>query len=73
MDVIKMIQAIDIFPNYKTYSGFLFMIGMLLCEVFGYHKFSDEEWKAVGIVTGLAWKMGMDRDKGILSTKKKKK
>ena len=73
MDVLKLIQAIDIFPNYKTYCGFLFMVGMLMCEAFQYHKFSDVEWRSVAIATGLAWKIGLDRDKGILNAKKKKK
>ena len=58
---MNLIKAIDIFPGQKTYLTGLFAIGMILCQMFGYHQFTQEAWMAVGVTGGIFWKMGLDR------------
>ena len=57
-----LIELIDkVSPGYKTYS--LMGIGalMMICQMFGYHHFSQEAWVMLGIGGAATWKMGMDR------------
>jgi hypothetical protein len=57
-----LIELIDkVSPGYKTYSlmavGFL----MMVCQMLGYHHFTQEAWGMLGIGGAAAWKMGQDR------------
>jgi len=61
MNVIKLIGMIDVFPGKKTYITALFAIGMILCQMLGYHTFTPEAWGAVGVTSGIFWKMSQDR------------
>jgi len=61
MNVVKLIGMIDVFPGQKTYATGLFAIGMILCQGLGYHTFTPEAWGAVGITSGIFWKMSQDR------------
>lgn len=70
MNVVKLLQLIDVFPGQKTYMTGLFAIGMIICQMFGYHTFTAEAWTAVGVSGGIFWKMSVDRGK---PTPKKKK
>ena len=47
----------------KTYCIMGLGMGMMLCQMFGYHQFSSEAWGMVGIGGATTWKMGMDRTK----------
>ena len=38
-------------------------MGMMVCQMFGYHSFSEEAWGMLGIGGAATWKMGIDRDK----------
>ncbi len=61
LNVKKLYEALDILPGYKTYSTFLFMVGMFICQAMGYHMFSEAEWGMAAGATGLFAKMGQDR------------
>ena len=57
-----LIELIDkVSPEYKTYSlmdvGFL----MMVCQMLGYHHFTQEACGMLGIGGAAAWKMGQDR------------
>jgi hypothetical protein len=41
---------------------------MVVCQMLGFHSFSQEAWGLVGIGGAATWKMGQDRD----ATAKKK-
>jgi hypothetical protein len=56
-----LLGVLDVMPGMKTYMGFLTMLGMLMCQGFGYHVFSAESWGTVATATGIFFKMGMDR------------
>ena len=56
------IGAIDSFmPGYKTYAVWALAMGMMVCQMFGFHSFSNEAWGLVGITGMGTWKMGQDR------------
>ena len=38
-------------------------MGMMVCQMFGSHSFSEEAWGMLGIGGAATWKMGIDRDK----------
>ena len=57
-----LIELVDkVSPGYKTYS--LMAVGslMMVCQMFGYHHFSQEAWGMLGIGGAATWKMGIDR------------
>ena len=63
-----MIQAIIGFidkamPGQKTYALMLIGIGMMVCQMIGYHHFSQEVWGMVGITGMGTWKMSQDKKK----------
>ena len=62
MDVVKLLSMIDVFPGQKTYATMLIAIGMMVCQMMGYHSFSAEAWGVLGITGSVFWKMGMDRE-----------
>jgi len=49
-------------PGYKTYALMLFGCGMMVCQMWGFHSFSQEAWGMLGIGGAATWKMGVDRD-----------
>ena len=56
------IGAVDSFmTGYKTYVVWVFAMGMMVCQMFGFHSFSNEVWGMVGITGMGTWKMGQDR------------
>ena len=61
MDVMKLLSMVDVFPGAKTYMTLVFALGMVICQMMGYHTFSQEEWSAVGITGAIFWKIGQDR------------
>ena len=63
--VMKMvIGAIDSFmPGYKTYAVWVVAMGMMVCQMIGYHQFSQEVWGMVGITGMGTWKMSQDKKK----------
>ena len=61
MNMMKFLGMMDVFPGYKTYITMGLALGMVVCQMAGYHVFSQEEWAAVGITGGIFWKMGIDR------------
>ena len=64
-NMMKMvIDAIDKFmPGYKTYAVWVVAMGMMVCQMLGYHHFPNEAWGLVGIGGAATWKMGHDRKK----------
>ena len=57
-----MIGAIDQFmPGYKTYAVWAIAMGMVVCQMLGYHHFTPDMWGMVGITGMGTWKMGQDR------------
>lgn len=57
-----MIGAIDQFmPGYKTYAVWAIAMGMMVCQMMGYHTFTPEMWGMVGVTGMGTWKMGQDR------------
>ena len=59
-----MVDAIDKFmPGYKTYAVWAVAMGMMVCQMMGYHHFTQEMWGMVGITGMGTWKMGHDRKK----------
>ena len=50
-----------VMPGYKTYCILCVSMGMMACQMLGYHQFSQEAWGMVGIGGATTWKMGMDR------------
>jgi len=56
------IGAIDNFmPGYKTYVIWVIAMGMMGCQMMGFHAFNAEMWSMVGITGMGTWKMGQDR------------
>ena len=56
------IGAIDNFmPGYKTYAVWVIAMGMMVCQMMGYHTFTAEMWGMVGVTGMGTWKMGQDR------------
>tara|TARA_R110002020_G_scaffold165546_1_gene353006 strand:+ start:1944 stop:2147 length:204 start_codon:yes stop_codon:yes gene_type:complete len=59
-----LIEAVDGFmPGYKTYVCWVVAMGMMGCQMMGYHHFTPEMWGMVGITGMGTWKMGHDRKK----------
>ena len=57
-----LIGAIDNFmPGYKTYVVWVVAMGMMVCQMMGYHVFTPEMWGVVGNTGMGTWKMGQDR------------
>jgi|TARA_R100000789_G_scaffold76435_1_gene71855 nucleoside phosphorylase len=50
-----------IMPGRKTYLLMVVGMGMVACQMLGYHQFSPEAWGMMGIGGAATWKMGMDR------------
>jgi|TARA_B100001964_G_scaffold5097_1_gene5515 nucleoside phosphorylase len=50
-----------IMPGRKTYLLMVVGMGMVVCQMLGYHQFSPEAWGMMGIGGAATWKMGMDR------------
>ena len=61
MNQERFLKLFDIFPGLKTYSGFVTLAGMLICQGFGFHQFPNEAWGGVITATLTFWKMGQDR------------
>ena len=57
--VIEMVDKMA--PGYKTYTMMGIGMGMMVCQMMGYHHFTPEAWGRVGIGGAATWKMGMDR------------
>lgn len=58
------IQFVDkMMPGHKTYAIMLIGIGMMVCQMLGYHQFDQEAWGVLGIGGAATWKMGQDRKK----------
>ena len=57
--VIGMVDKIA--PGYKTYSMMGIAMGMMVCQMLGYHEFGAEAWGMVGLGGAATWKMGQDR------------
>ena len=47
----------------KTYILMILGMGMMACQMFGYHSFSEEAWGMLGIGGAATWKIGIDRGK----------
>ena len=62
-NMMKMVvEGIDKFmPGYKTYAVWAIAMGMMVCQMIGYHTFTPEMWGVVGITGMGTWKMGQDR------------
>jgi|TARA_R100000750_G_C2333975_1_gene91325 hypothetical protein len=50
-----------IMPGRKTYLLMVVGMGMVVCQMLGYHQFTPEAWGMMGIGGAATWKMGMDR------------
>ena len=57
--VIEMVDKMA--PGYKTYTMMGIGMGMMVCQMMGYHHFTPEAWGMVGIGGAATWKVGMDR------------
>ena len=57
--VIEMVDKMA--PGYKPYPMMGIGMGMMVCQMMGYHHFTPEAWGMVGIGGAATWKMGMDR------------
>jgi len=63
--IITMIDKL--MPGGKTYALMGLGVLMLVCQMMGFHTFSQEAWGLLGIGGAATWKIGTDRD----PTKKK--
>ncbi len=55
------LMLLDILPGQKRTVTAIFALGMLACQMFGFHVFTPSEWAGVG-VTGLIFNhMGVIR------------
>ena len=50
-------------PGQKTYALMLIAFLMMICQMMGFHSFSQEAWGLLGIGGADTWKMGADLDK----------
>lgn len=64
--IITMIDKL--MPGGKTYALMGLGVLMTVCQMMGFHTFSQEAWGLLGIGGAATWKMGTDRD----ATAKKK-
>ena len=53
------------FKGQKTYILMGLGMGMMVCQMLGYHSFSEEAWGMLGIGGAATWKMGLDRNKPV--------
>ncbi|HIE78455.1 MAG TPA: hypothetical protein EYP92_06515 [Candidatus Thioglobus sp.] len=62
--VPTIIAFIDkLLPGGKTYALMGLAILMVVCQMLGFHNFSQEAWGLLGIGGAATWKMGADRGK----------
>ena len=62
--VPTIIAFIDkLLPGGKTYALMGLAILMVVCQMLGFHSFSQEAWGLVGIGGAATWKIGADRGK----------
>ena len=48
-------------PGHKTYAIMIIGMGMMVCQMLGYHHLDQEAWGVLGIGGAATWKMGQDR------------
>ena len=58
--IITMIDKL--MPGGKTYALMGLGVLMLVCQMMGFHTFSQEAWGLLGIGGAATWKIGTDRD-----------
>ena len=58
----KVMKVMDIFPGQKRTLTCFVAIGMLICQSFGFHEFSQMQWGEVGVAGGIFWYLGVLRD-----------
>ena len=58
--IITMIDKL--MPGGKTYALMGLGVLMLVCQMMGFHTFSQEAWGLLGIGGAATWKIGADRD-----------
>ncbi len=61
MDLAQLLGKLDVFPGAKTFITLLVALGMMVCQMRGYHTFSNEAWGIVGINGLIFYKLGQDR------------
>jgi len=57
--IITMIDKL--MPGGKTYALMGLGVLMMVCQMMGFHSFSQEAWGLLGIGGAATWKMGTDR------------
>jgi len=62
LDFNKALSLLDILPGQKRTVTCLFALGMLACQLGGFHTFSATEWGAVGITGGIFYQLKLIRD-----------
>jgi hypothetical protein len=70
IDFNKALSVIDIVPGQKRTLTVLFALGMLVCQVGGFHQFTAEEWGAVGVAGGIFYHLKLIRDEKEKTEKK---
>jgi hypothetical protein len=62
IDFNKALALIDVVPGQKRTVTCLFALGMLVCQVGGFHVFSGAEWAAVGVTGGIFYQLKLIRE-----------
>lgn len=58
----KALALIDILPGQKRTVTCLFALGMLVCQISGFHTFSATEWGAVGVTGAIFYQLKLIRE-----------
>ena len=62
IDFNKALGLLDVVPGQKRTITCLFALGMLVCQMGGFHVFSATEWAAVGITGGIFYQLKLIRE-----------
>jgi len=62
IDFNKALALMDVLPGQKRTLTCLFALGMLVCQLGGFHSFSGAEWGSVGVTGGIFYQLKLLRE-----------
>ena len=62
IDFNKALALLDVIPGQKRTITVFFALGMLVCQIGGFHQFTASEWGAVGVAGGIFYQLKLIRE-----------
>lgn len=62
VDFNSALLLLDVFPNQKRTVTAFFALGMLVCQMGGFHTFTGGEWAGVGVTGAIFYHLKLLRD-----------